>query len=95
MPRRRGGPDRAEDEIARFGHRLWPRYTGGELMSPRPGGQTQTIAAATFPGQAPVLLVELLLVELLLVELLLVERRVDIARRGASWLVAISGGDGS
>jgi hypothetical protein len=30
---------------------LWPRYTSGQLMSLRPGGQTQTITAGTFAAE--------------------------------------------
>jgi carboxylesterase type B len=33
------------------GQPLWPRYTSGQLMSLRPGGQTQTITAGTFAAE--------------------------------------------
>jgi len=33
------------------GQPLWPRYTSGQLMSLRPGGQTQTISAGTFAAE--------------------------------------------
>jgi para-nitrobenzyl esterase len=34
-----------------FGQPWWPRYTSGQLMSLRPGGQTQTITAATYSAE--------------------------------------------
>jgi para-nitrobenzyl esterase len=33
------------------GQPLWPRYSGGQLMSLRPGGQTRTITAGTFAAE--------------------------------------------
>jgi len=33
------------------GQPLWPRYTSGQLMSLRPGGQTQTITAGTYAAE--------------------------------------------
>jgi carboxylesterase type B len=33
------------------GQPLWPAYTSGQLMSLRPGGQTQTITAGTFAAE--------------------------------------------
>jgi carboxylesterase type B len=33
------------------GQPLWPRYTGGQLMSLRPGGQTRTITAGTYAAE--------------------------------------------
>jgi len=33
------------------GQPLWPRYSGGQLMSLRPGDQTRTIAAGTFAAE--------------------------------------------
>ena len=33
------------------GQPAWPRYSSGQLMSLRPGGQTQTIGAATFGAE--------------------------------------------
>ena len=33
------------------GQPRWPRYTSGQLMSLRPGGQTQTISAGTFAAE--------------------------------------------
>jgi len=33
------------------GQPAWPRYTGGQLMSLRPGDQSQTISAATFGAE--------------------------------------------
>jgi para-nitrobenzyl esterase len=40
----RGAPEAA-------GQPLWPRYSGGQLMSLRPGGQTRTITASTVAAQ--------------------------------------------
>jgi para-nitrobenzyl esterase len=34
-----------------LGQPTWPRYSGGQLMSLRPGDQTQPISAATFSAE--------------------------------------------